>query len=188
MDENTEISRPFQTAGGPGNIEYPLSRNERSSNLIMELTELRKCAPYCVCCCHTQGRLQTPTFLSQTFGVLFTGYIGIPGLFASCNIESCRVRSPAKGHIFYVFPRWFLEMAVVIKIELSRVKGPEMLIRCLRVRDFEMSPNFQALAQDRYDQLKSLLSTENASVLDVSEIGMSLLDVCIAQTAIRLLC
>ena len=87
------------------------------------------------------------------------------------------MRSPAKGYLFYVFPRWFVKMAILIKIKLSQVKGPEMFIRCLRVREYDLTPSFQAHAHAQFDQLQTLLAIGEASILDVDEMGNSLLHV-----------
>ena len=177
-DQATEASRTLSTTSSSGGIEYPRTRSEESPNLILKLTDLRKCERYCICSCHLQRRLQAPKALSQILGSLFIGYIGIPALYISCDMKTCRVRSPAKGYLFYLLPRWFVKMAILIKFKLSQVEGPEMLIRCLRVREYDSTPSFQALAQGQFDQLKTLLTSGEASVFDVDDQrGNSLLHV-----------
>ena len=178
-DRLMDKSRTFPITGGLGGIRNLPAKRDGSPSMVLELTQLRKCEPYCICCCHTQRNLQTAPYLANILGVLFTGYIGVPGLFASCDVATCRVRSPARIHIFYIFPRWFLEMAVLVRVELSRAKGPELLIRCLRVCEVQTTPSFQAIAHGQYDQIKSLLSMGKASMLDVTEAGRSLLHVCV---------
>ena len=67
-----------------------------------------------------------------------------------------------------------LDMAIAFKMN---AQGPEMLVRCLRVREFLHTPAFQLLAQGEFEQVKNLISIGQASVLDVHQGGWSLLHV-----------
>ena len=107
-------------------------------------------------------------------GLLFVGYHGNARLFTKCDTDACFGPSKTGYHILYVFPRWVLNLAMFIQVNMQ---GPEMLIRCLRVRPFATTPVFQLLAQGQHNQVQRLLSIGQASVLDVSEAGKSLLQV-----------
>ena len=175
---STNISGSSPIASGLDSATNPPINSDGSSNLILKLPKLRKCQqPYCICSCHKLRCLRTPSFLNQILGSLFTGYIGVPKLLRSCDTSTCGLHSPAKGHLFYIFPKWFVKMAVFIQMELSQVKGPELLIRCIYVREFSTTPSFQALAQYQFDQVKSLISTGRASIRDVTEDGKSMFHV-----------
>ena len=72
-------------------------------------------------------------------------------------------------------------MTVLAKIELSKARGPEMLIRCLRVRQANTTLSFQALFQGHCDQVRRLIIEGEASVLDIDQRGLSLLHVSTVQ-------
>ena len=59
-------------------------------------------------------------------------------------------------------------------VTLSQKRGPELLLRCVRVRPHS-SPSFQAVLQGQIHHLISLLTEGKASVLDVNRFGESLI-------------
>ena len=147
-----------------------------STTIALRLTE--RCDIGCKCTCHQQKRVRSPSSLSHVFGSLFIGYVGFPSLFSQCGFGNiCCEKTEIKGSITYVFPLWFAALAVMINVEQLQRRSPQMLIRCLRVRPFSSTP-FQAVAQNQVDHVKSLIVESQASVLDVDEIGRSLLTVC----------
>ena len=147
----------------------------RSASFIFRLHRRTLCPMPCICVCHKQRVFRSPNTLHHLLGSLFIGYNGSVRLFAGCDTEGCLTRYKKKWQLYYMFPRWMLDMTILFKIFLQ---GPEMLIRCLRVRDFDTTPVFQSLARGQLDQVRSLISGGQASVLDVAaQTGGSLLQV-----------
>ena len=180
---SSEIPQPIKnvrtmpTVQRPGDATQLLESIGTSQGLTLSLIERRNCEPLCACSCHQQRHFRSPSFLDQTLGSLFIGYVGFPKLFVRCNMSSCYRHSISKGYLSYVFPKWFLEIAIFAKVKASLQEGPERLIRCVRVRQFITIPSFQALAKRQYDQVKGLILNREASVLDVDEGGASMLNV-----------
>ena len=160
-------------------IIHPSESTGSSEQLNFRLARREMCKSHCTCSCHLQSRLRSPSFLNNVLGSLFIGYVGYTTCLTKCNSRTCRRHIKIKGCLLYTFPKWFVEMAVFPRIELSKGKGPEMLLRCLCVREYTKTLSFQALAQGHFDQVRSLVIGNEASVLDVSQRGMSLLAVSI---------
>ena len=146
----------------------------QSTTLTLQLADCQRCGLDCVCTCHHQKRIRTSSRLSRILGSLFIGYIALPEFFAKCSTNSC-LRSKPKVQLFYMFPQWFSEIAVYMNVEFSPPKGPELLLRCLRVRSYEFTESFQALSRLQCGQVKTLVASRRASILDVDEWGSSLL-------------
>ena len=160
--------------GSPAHVLPDHRGSNGSANLILQLTKRGRCPLYCVCVCHQQRSFRTPSFLYRMLGFLFIGYSGSAGLFTECDTEACCTQIKKRWYLYYMFPRWMLDMVILIKLHLQ---GPEMLIRCLRVRQYATTPVFQSLAQSQDDQVKTLMLIGQASILDVDEFGQSLLHV-----------
>ena len=79
-----------------------------------------------------------------------------------------------RSYVYYTFPTWLLNMAVFVKLQFQ---GPEILLRCLHIREFQTTQSFQSLAQGQIEHVKTLIMTGQASILDVYELGESLLQV-----------
>ena len=112
--------------------------------------------------------------MRQMLGSLFFGYKGVLRCITRCDTEGCNARSNFKGFVYFTFPRWMLDITLSMKLQSQ---GPELLIRCLRHRQYQVTPAFQLFALGHYDQVKGLLLTGQASVLDIEENGFSLLHV-----------
>ena len=172
----TQSEAPLDTSqqdiGTPFGMTEDCGGRNESASLIVRLTKRGQCSIHCHCVCHQQRVLKTPNFLHSMLGLLFVGYHGSARLFTTCDAGTCLGPSRTNCHVLYMFPRWVLDFAVFIKL---RVQGPELLIRCLRVRQWSGTLSFQLFAQARYDQVGSLIANGQASVLDVSESGGSML-------------
>ena len=123
------------------------------------------CGSHCDCTCHRRFRFRTPGFLDAVFGSLFLGYQALPWFSQGCKNGRCR-RSSTR--LQYMFPKWFVKRSVALTIACSQPKGPELILRLLRLR-----PNtafiFICAYNGYYDELKRLLENGEASVVDVSE-------------------
>ena len=159
------------------NVARPQDITNSSQTFTLRLTERRNYKPYCGCSCHKLKRLQSSSLLGGLIGSIFIGYVGLPTPFTKCDQKNCCLPSSTKVYVFYVFPGWFLDYACLLNVKLSLAEGPEMLIRCLHIRQFRTTPSFQALAQLQQHHLQKLIIIRKASVLDVDEFGRSLLDV-----------
>ena len=142
-------------------------------HFILRLAQRWGCSVSCVCSCHQRKSFQNPTFLNQIIGTLFGNYNGVTLPFAGCDSKGCHISSELKGYVYYMFPRWMLDVAILMRL---RLQGPEMLIRCLRTRQYMTTPAFQHHAHYQFGQVKDFIKNGQASVLDVSEYG-SLFDV-----------
>ena len=131
----------------------------------------------CKCSCHRQTHVRSPSFLDHLFGSFFIGYIGIPGFSTKCTFKRpCCQGAETNGSIAYVFPFWLVALVIMAKVEHSQRNGPQMLLRCYRVRPIQSVP-FQAALQSQWGQLDMLVRTGKASPRDISEQGYSFLHV-----------
>ena len=146
------------------------------SNSIFHLIKHQRCKRPCSCVCHRQGCLQSARWLENIVGSLFVGYAGLPLFFNRCNIKSCRRSSQTALCIRYVFPGWLMQRVIITKMDFSQNKGPELLLRVLRVRP-NNAPIFDAMIRNNIDIIRHLLRSGEASVLDVSSSGESPLHV-----------
>lgn len=131
------------------------------------------CGPHCDCTCHRKLRFRSPGFLDAVFGSLFLGYQASPWFSQGCRNGRCR-RSSTR--LQYMFPKWFVKRSVALTISCSQPKGPELILRVLRLR-----PNdaFIFVCADRgyYHELKRLLENGEASVVDIDEYNNTALTV-----------
>ena len=148
-------------------------RND-SDSLFLRLAKRRQCSAHCHCVCHQQRVFRSPDLLHHVLGFFFAGFRGRARLFTNCDTETCLGSSKPEYHVLYMFPRWMLDLAIFTRLHMQ---GPEMLIRCLRVRPFGLTRVFKYLAHGHYSQVKSLMAIGQASVLDVDDLGRSLLHV-----------
>ena len=131
----------------------------------------------CKCSCHRQKRIRSPPLLKRIFGALFVGYVGLPTFSATCGFRnSCCKHVDLKGSVIYMFPAWFTALIVIAKVQYLQNHGPQMLIRCQRVLP-NSSPIFQATAMAKWGLVESLIKGGKASILDVTDQGISVLSV-----------
>ena len=123
------------------------------------------CGSHCDCTCHRRFRFRSPGFLDAVFGSLFLGYQSSPWFSQGCRNGRCR-RSSTR--LQYMFPKWFVKRSVALTIACSQPKGPELILRVLRLRPADAFI-FVCAYNGYYDELKRLLENGEASVVDVSE-------------------
>ena len=145
-----------------------------STSLACRLVKRRRCSVNCTCICHQHKSFWSPNFLCRTLGLLFIGYKGSARIFMKCDTEACRASSVQKLHMSYLFPRWLATRMICINV---CPQGPELLLRCLRMRPYATTPIFQSISRCQLDNVQSLMGAGQASVLDVDEFGRSLLQV-----------
>ena len=85
------------------------------------------CPPNCKCSCHLRTkssfRFQLPELVTGVLGSLFVGYSGYPIASNRCTISQCsRARSLAL-QVHYIFPQWFLSIALRASIQMSAIGG-----------------------------------------------------------------
>ena len=75
-----------------------------------------------------------------------------------------------------MFPKWFVKRSVALTIACSQPKGPELILRVLRLR-----PNdafiFVCAVNGYYHELKGLLENREASVVDIDEYNKTALSI-----------
>ena len=132
--------------------------------------------PSCFCSCHRWKRIRTPKLLHSFLGFLAVSYDSLPFLGYKCDNLACRNHLAASFHASYIFPQWFTQRTISIRATSELRKGPELLLRVLRVLPWH-APIIRAIEEERIDRIKSYLSTGAASVLDTNPDGESLLNV-----------
>ena len=131
----------------------------------------------CRCRCHRQGHLKSPRSLSAILGSFFLGYQAIPCSAETCKYSSCQRRS-GKVNYTYAFPRWLLSRVLLINIGYSRSRGPELILRTMRIRP-DRESMFRVMIDEYADESKILSRIETlidegaGSILDVSPDGMT---------------
>ena len=168
--ETSHMSRLQQDAFN----SHPMDNTARSTVLQLSVTRLRRCEPLCICSCHHHVHHRSPSLLDSVVGRLFLGYSGLPYLLQKCDTEACQKLPTKIAYLKYVFPSWLLEQALQMTVLLSKSRGPELVIRLVRVRPQSSSIFIMNMAEGDYVGLLSkLLQKGKASVLDVDSYGKS---------------
>ena len=175
-EKTPSVSDELQPSTSPSR-EYHQDDQWNPGTLYMELTGVKKCGPPCPCPCHHQKRVRSPRLLDDILGSLFIGYSGLPCYQQTCDRDCKQGSSEVGVGLQYAFPRWMLNRIVCMRVMSSKIKGPELLLRCLRVRP-RNAPIFQATLEGNLSGVMDLLTNGQASLLDVSPQGNSLLHVC----------
>lgn len=131
------------------------------------------CGPRCDCTCHRRLRFRSPGFLDAVFGSLFLGYQALPWFSQGCRNGRCRTSST---RIQYTFPQWFVKRSVALTVACSQPKGPELILRVLRLRP-RGAFIFVCAQNGYYNELKRLLENGEASVVDIDEYNQTALHV-----------
>ena len=135
------------------------------------------CDADCTCACHASySRIKSPSLFSSLFGSLFIGYRASPLATQSCSLSTCRANA-TKTTFMYTFPPWLMKRTIAMMYSSTCSKGPEFLLRVLRVIDAKAIHNMMR----RFDQIitlekvKHMLDIGQGSVLDVDEHGCTYL-------------
>ena len=151
---------------------FPAGREQQPYITTFEIAR-NSCGPRCDCTCHRKVRFRSPGFLDAVFGSLFLGYQASPWFSQRCRNGRCR-RSSTR--IQYMFPKWFVKRSIALTIACSQPKGPELLLRVLRLRPSDAFI-FVCARRGYYHELKRLLDDGEASVVDVNEDNQTALTV-----------
>ena len=147
------------------------------SNLIhLQLARCRRCKPGCPCCCHRKSFFKSPYAWKRAIGCLFIGYAALPMISGSCDTIGCQSRLVIDFQALYIFPSWLISGAIHMTIELAKTRGPELVLRYLRIRPL-VSQFFQSALKVDTSHSMNLIAAGAGSVLDISEDGNSLVTV-----------
>jgi hypothetical protein len=86
----------------------------------------QSCQRRCPCQCHIAYEGSSPRWLRGLLGAAFVKTSGLPVLGRrTCNISRCYSHSSRSGalHVQYVFPMWFLQLAVEATTTWSGLSG-----------------------------------------------------------------
>ena len=141
-------------------------------------TSRRVCDASCRCRCHSchLWRLQ---YFRSILGSLSITWKGSSLLKGTCDDTRC-LSNPKKTTCVYAFPFWLLDGIISISYSCELAKGPELLLRVMRTRDFA---DFYALIYSSEAwaviEMKRMLDCGEASVFDIHEEGDSILHVAV---------
>ena len=149
------------------------NQTQHKSASIVQLIQ-NSCNTGCHCPCHSNNQIRSPKFLHTILGSFFLSYRTYPSLKQACGVR-CRARAGGITCV-YAFPRFLLERAISISYSCALAKGPELLLRVMRRRDFVI---IQTLLHRRESyalkEMKRMLDCGEASVLDIDEDGDTIL-------------
>ena len=150
-------------------------RNQRQLNSapIVQLIQ-DSCNTGCHCPCHSNKQIRSPKLLRAFLGSFLLSYCTYPSLKQACSVR-CRARAGGIA-CSYVFPPLLLDRAISISYSCALAKGPELLLRVMRKRDFAFFYNLVSGPHSYASkELKSMLDCGEASVLDIDEHGDTML-------------
>ncbi|MCJ1391225.1 hypothetical protein MMC18_004087 [Xylographa bjoerkii] len=136
--------------------------------------ETKICNSLCLCTCHNQVQRRSPKILKALLGSLSVVYSSLLLMKPECDDPNCQIKEVSNVKAAYTLPRWFFSQVVVIQGIYTQSRGPELLLRVLRVRP-NNSKIFTAIKDKNIVVIQRLLSTGEASVLDIDKRGRSLL-------------
>lgn len=149
-------------------------------NFTVRTVSLIACPEPCHCQCHTSGRIESPNWLRPILGSLFVGYRNTPRLQSPCDNSHCTLRAK-QATLVYTFPAWFVHSIIHATFRSSKIKGPELIIRVMNVRDEKSWEAWNFFAYGRHDSIESELQRQlydgETSVHDVTSNGQTLLHV-----------
>lgn len=172
---SASFSCPPRVCASQSHVATLLSPQYPNGNVRFDFTYIRNSCSFCTCSCHKQTQWRSPRILNNILGSVFVGYDSWPSKskIQRCDLPSCQSKGVSTIKIMYIFPLWFIQRTVLVKIRSS---GPELLLRIQRVRP-RNAAIFLALENNDTEAVKNLLVAGDASILDVNEDGQSLLHV-----------
>ena len=173
---------PTMNPETPGDqaIALSSSRSVSLSNTISIMLTRNSCDSACGCVCHRRSQFRSPRSLNALLGSLFIGYQASPWSAQTCNNSGCQQRSKKLTYV-YAFPQWFLARILVVDMAYSQSRAPELCLRVMRVRP-RYTGGFSILQSalsndDQVHRIERLLNKGEASVLDVDEFNITMLQV-----------
>ena len=146
-------------------------RNQRQLESAPKVQLIQdSCNTGCHCPCHSIRQIRSPKLLRTILGSFFLSYRAYPSLKQACSVR-CRARAGGLA-CSYAFPPLLLECAISIMYSCALAKGPELLLRVMRKRNFEFfGALLEAPESFALKELKHMLDCGEASVLDIDEDG-----------------
>ena len=149
----------------------------QAPRLVNDNKNIDICPHRCRCRCHDFNTLQTPSCLRSITGLLFIGYNAMPWQSRTCNEPRC-TKTLSSTTLLYTFPPWLMQAVMVCSISQSLMRGPELSLRMMNVRN--PSWTFQGLVKCRdkmavLAEVKRQLQVGDLSVLDVTRHGATAL-------------
>ena len=143
------------------------------------------CDSRCQCCCHAHVQLDSPFSFSKILGRLHLDIRLAPWKGGNCINPFCR-SGGSRCFAYYGFPGWLANYALFFSAMRTISKGPELILRVQHER--EDNPAFRTIDPNNYHQsclshvsrcaeVKELLDSGEASVLDVDSCGRNILHV-----------
>lgn len=126
------------------------------------------CDRLCICQCHQNLTLISPTWLRDFLGALLFGYHGAPLWYRrSCNEKFCKREETCLLNAVYLFPAWFLRRMIYYKHTWDPTHGHLINIRTPRVIDSTTSPIFLCASFGNIKGMQDLFAQGLASPFDV---------------------
>lgn len=149
------------------------NQTEHKSASLVQLMQ-DSCNASCHCSCHSINQIRSPKLLHAFLGSFFLTYRAYPSLKQACG-ERCRARADGITCV-YTFPPLLLERAISIFYSCALAKGPELLLRVMRRRDFKTIKALLLGGQSfALEEMKCMLDCGEASVLDIDIYGNTIL-------------
>ena len=128
----------------------------------------------CHCPCHSSIQIRSPKFLHPILGSFFLRCRPYLFLKQTCSVQ-CRAHS-SETTCVYAFPPWLLERAISISYSCALAKGPELLLRVMRRRNFgRINHLVEGCKSYALKEMKGMLDRGEASVLDINQDGNTIL-------------
>lgn len=147
----------------------------RSRIAIFEVVA-RSCGSQCQCLCHKQTPFRSPAWLSSFLGSLFVSR----NFLRACNSKGCQADMRRVAYT-YAFPLWFLDRVLNASITTTTARGPELLIRLMRVRapgSAIFTWSISGMLRDyATEMVEKMFNDGAASVLDITSNGLTALHV-----------
>ena len=137
-------------------------------------TSRRACDVSCRCTCHSY-HLWRLRYFRSILGSLSITRKGSSLLKGTCDDTRC-LSSPTRTTCVYAFPFWLLDGIISISYSCELAKGPELLLRVMRTRDFTPL-NRMVHSNETWAiiEMKRMLGSGEISVFDIDEDGDSIL-------------
>ena len=184
LDHSTCISerarpRPKYSDLDPSSMLVPPSVPPDNFPLTVKVASKTRCSLECTCACHKSSATRTPRFLNCILGSVFLGYRAAPCFEQACNGPQCRTGAVQISYT-YSFPAWFMKRILQASLTYNQTQGPELILRVMRVRALDEAPfcfiNTFPNSIFTFGQVKAAIENADASVLDVSPNGSTILE------------
>ena len=157
--------------------------------LRVSLPPLR-CMPICECACHVVHEVQTPQSFHKLLGVIFIGYTGSPVFMQpsrSCTDARCISSLNLQAHFHYVFPIWFLERLITMRVKALHRSGLSLSLNIRGLIPSLGAKIWRLVIVEDIDGLKELFANHLATPNDAFySDGHSILFVSYVRTSMQI--